>query len=55
MGRVPGARRLPHDTDASTSNERQGDSIEAWAKAHGHTVVAVTDDTCVSGLRELRL
>lgn len=48
MGRVPVARRLSHDTDASTSIERQGESIEAWAKAYGHTAVATTDDTVVA-------
>lgn len=49
MRRVLGIRRLSHDTDASTSIERQGGSIEAWAKAHAHTVVAITQDTGVSG------
>jgi len=45
MGRVLGVRRLSHDTDASTSIERQGESIELWAMAHQHTVVAMTEDT----------
>ncbi len=49
MGRVLGVRRLSHDTDASTLIERQGESIEHWAMAHGHTVVAMTQDTDVSG------
>ena len=49
MGRVLGVRRLSHDTDASTSIERQGESIDHWAKTHGHTVVAMTQDTDVSG------
>ena len=49
MSRVLGARRLSHDTDASTSVERQGDSITAWAKSHDHHVVYMTDDTDVSG------
>ena len=49
MGRVLGVRRLSHGTDASTSIERQGDSIDHWARAHGHTVVAMTQDTDVSG------
>ena len=49
MGRVLGVRRLSHDTDASTSIERQGESIEHWAMAHGHTVLALTQDTDVSG------
>jgi hypothetical protein len=50
MGRLLGVRRLSHDTDASTSIERQGESIEHWAMAHGRTVVALTQDT---GVREL--
>ena len=29
--------------------ERQGESIEHWARAHEHTVVAMTEDTDVSG------
>lgn len=49
MARVLGARRLSHDTDASTSVERQGDSITAWATSHDHRVVYLTDDTDVSG------
>ena len=49
MSRVLGARRLSHDTDASTSVERQGDSIAAWAKSHDHRVIHMTDDTDVSG------
>lgn len=49
MARVLGARRLSHDTDASTSVERQGDSIDAWARSHTHTVIYMTDDTDVSG------
>jgi DNA invertase Pin-like site-specific DNA recombinase len=49
MARVLGARRLSHDTDASTSTERQGDSIDAWARSHSHSVVYMTDDTDVSG------
>ena len=49
MARVLGARRLSHDTDASTSNERQGEAITGWAKLKDHTVVALTDDTDVSG------
>jgi DNA invertase Pin-like site-specific DNA recombinase len=49
MGRVLGATRLSHDTDASTSIERQREAIEAWARAHGHQLVTVTEDTDVSG------
>jgi site-specific DNA recombinase len=49
MARILGARRLSHDTDASTSVERQGDSIEAWARSQSHSVVYMTDDTDVSG------
>ena len=49
MGRVLGARRLSHDTDASTSIERQGESIDAGPGRMPHTVVAITEDTDVSG------
>jgi DNA invertase Pin-like site-specific DNA recombinase len=49
VARVLGARRLSHDTDASTSNERQGEAITGWAKLKDHTVVALTNDTDVSG------
>jgi site-specific DNA recombinase len=49
MARVLGARRLSHDTDVSTSVERQGDSIDAWARSQSHSVVYMTDDTDVSG------
>ena len=49
MARVLGARRLSHGTDASTSIERQGESIEGWARPRSHTIVHMTDDTDVSG------
>ena len=49
MAKVLGAKRLSHDTDASTSNERQGEMITAWAAALDHTVVAITEDTDISG------
>jgi hypothetical protein len=49
MGRVLGVRCLSHDVDASTSIERQGESIEYWARSHEHTVVALTQDTDASG------
>lgn len=49
MSRVLGARRLSHDTDASTSVERQGDTITAWSASKDHSVVYLTDDTDVSG------
>jgi site-specific DNA recombinase len=49
MGRVLGATRLSHDTDASTSIERQREAIEGWSRAQGHQVVAITEDTDVSG------
>ena len=49
MGRVLGVRRLSHDTDASTVDRAPGESIEHWARAHGHTVHALTKDTDVSG------
>jgi site-specific DNA recombinase len=43
------ALRLSHDTDASTSIERQRESVEAWALAHQHQLVHVAEDTDVSG------
>jgi site-specific DNA recombinase len=49
MGRVLGATRLSHDTDASTSIERQREAIQGWSRAQGHQVVAITEDTDVSG------
>ena len=49
MGRVLGAARLSHDTDASTSIERQRETIEAWSRAQSHQVVTITEDTDVSG------
>jgi DNA invertase Pin-like site-specific DNA recombinase len=49
MSRVLGARRLSHDTEESTSVERQGDDLTAWSAAHRHTIVYMTDDTDVSG------
>ncbi len=36
-------------TDESTSKERQREQIETWARLHGHEVVAVSEDTDVSG------
>ncbi len=50
MGRrVLGAARLSHDTDESTSIERQTQGIEYTCKAKGDTLVHVTVDTDVSG------
>jgi site-specific DNA recombinase len=50
MGRrVLGAARLSHDTDESTSIERQTESIGYACKARGDTLVHVTVDTDVSG------
>lgn len=49
MGRVLGATRLSHETDASTSIERQREAIEGWSRVQGHQVVAITEDTDVSG------
>jgi hypothetical protein len=48
MARVLGVRRLSHDTDGSTSIERRGESIDHWSRAHGHNLVALTEDTDVS-------
>ncbi len=47
--RLLGATRLSHDTDASTSNERQRDQITLTAQTRGDTLVAITEDTDVSG------
>ena len=47
--RVLGAVRLSKMRDESTSPERQQAQVEAWAKLHGHTVTAITEDTDVSG------
>lgn len=47
--RILGARRLSHGTDASTSIERQGEAIERYADAGGHTLVDLTEDVDVSG------
>ncbi len=49
MGRVLGATRLSHDTDASTSIERQQEAIQGWSRAQGHQIIAITEDTDVSG------
>jgi site-specific DNA recombinase len=48
MARVLGATRLSHDTDASTSIERQREAITGWALPK-HTIVHVTEDSDVSG------
>lgn len=47
--RILGATRLSHDTDASTSIERQREQIGQYAALHGHTVVMITEDVDVSG------
>ena len=47
--RILGATRLSNDTDASTSIERQREAITLYARIHGHTVVAITEDVDVSG------
>jgi DNA invertase Pin-like site-specific DNA recombinase len=49
MARVLGATRLSHDTDASTSLERQREAIARWAQSKDHTIVHVTEDSDVSG------
>jgi site-specific DNA recombinase len=46
--RILGAARLSHDTDESTSIERQTEQIELTCKARGDTLVHVTEDTDVS-------
>lgn len=47
--RIIAACRLSRDTDTSTAIERQSESIERWASAFDHTIVATTVDTDVSG------
>lgn len=49
MARVLGASRLSHDTDASTSIERQGEDITNRVKADRNTLVHIAEDTDVSG------
>jgi site-specific DNA recombinase len=49
MARLLGATRLSHDTEVSTSIERQREAITAYARAHDHTLVAITEDTDTSG------
>jgi site-specific DNA recombinase len=47
--RVLGAARLSHDTDESTSIERQREQMDLTCKARGDVLVHVTEDTDVSG------
>ena len=47
--RMLGAARLSHDTDGSTSVERQSEQITATAVARGDKLVHVTEDVDVSG------
>jgi DNA invertase Pin-like site-specific DNA recombinase len=47
--RVLGACRLSHDTDESTSIERQREQIELTCRARGDVLVEITEDTDVSG------
>lgn len=49
MARVLGAARLSHDTDASTSIERQREDIRRRVHADRNTLVDITEDTDVSG------
>jgi site-specific DNA recombinase len=49
MARVLGALRLSHDTEASTSIERQHDAVTGWAQSKAHKVVHISEDTDVSG------
>lgn len=49
MRRVLGAARLSHDTDESTSIERQGEGIEGTTRARGDVLVHIAEDTDVSG------
>lgn len=47
--RVPGAARISHETDASTSVERQREVISLTCQARGDQLVAITEDADVSG------
>jgi site-specific DNA recombinase len=47
--RLLGASRLSHDTDASTSDERQREQITLTARSRGDTLVHIAVDTDVSG------
>jgi DNA invertase Pin-like site-specific DNA recombinase len=47
--RVLGAIRQSKTRDRSISPKAQRDAIEAWAAAHGHEVVAFTEDLSTSG------
>src|SRR5690348_3894785 len=49
MAKVLGAARLSHDTDASTSIERQREDIQRRVHADRGTLVGITEDTDVSG------
>ncbi|TLF82329.1 recombinase family protein [Nocardia cyriacigeorgica] len=47
--RVLGRLRLSRSTEESTSIDRQRETIQQWADAHGHTVVGWAEDVDVSG------
>jgi site-specific DNA recombinase len=47
--RLISACRLSRDTEVSTSIERQDEGNRRWANGNGHTVIATTEDTDVSG------
>ena len=49
MANVLGASRLSHDTEASTSMERQREDITNRVKADRNTLVDIAEDTDVSG------
>src|SRR5580704_10446375 len=50
MARVLGACRLSHDTDASTSIERQREDITNRVKADRNDIAHIAEDTDVSGV-----
>ena len=52
--RLPAPVRLSRRTDVTTSTETQRISLESWAEAHGHVIVAQTEDPDVSGGRPIR-
>ena len=46
--------RLSRLTDVTTSTDTQRISLETWAEAHGHVIVAQTEDLDVSGGKPIR-
>ncbi len=49
MARLVGRVRLSRDSEASTSVDRQRETIENYARMHGHDIVGWAEDVDVSG------